>query len=146
MNHSTKNLIRLVIILLVVVSACTDENSLNPDSDTVIKNVVNTNLWNCNEKSKQLGNSTYTVTIERNTSVLDGIVIYNFYKLGNTAKAYASISGLNISFSEQDILSYKLLSGSGTISSDMKQIKLNYSMDDGSGDYDLVTATLTPKY
>ena len=113
--------------------------------------------WACDENS-QLYKSTesdtshiykstesiYVVYIDPDLYDTTKVIISNFYNLGFDIYVYARINSLNLSISQQTTKDgFKILSGSGSISSNYKTINWNYRVDDGSGEIDNVTATYT---
>jgi hypothetical protein len=105
--------------------------------------------WQCDESS-QLYKSTediYWVYIDPDPYDSTRVIISNFYNLGDDIDVYAKVNGNSLSISNQTTKDgYKILSGSGSISSNYKQINWNYRIDDGSGEIDNVTATYTKVY
>jgi len=102
--------------------------------------------WKCDENS-QIYKSTelvYWVYIDPDPGDTIKVIISNFYNLGFDIYVYAKINSLNLSISQQTTKDgYKILSGSGNISSNYKEINWSYRVDDGSGEIDNVTATYT---
>ncbi len=127
--------------------------SCNPDDDN-IDNVSDdardkiTATYDCNETSQIYAKSTnninshYIVEISKDTSTTDKVYIANFYNLGLDKDVTASMSGLNLTISNQttDGITFN---GTGVIASNYKTIDLKYTADDGSGQIDTVTATYT---
>jgi hypothetical protein len=88
--------------------------------------------------------SIYVVYIDPDPSDTTKVIISNFYNLGFDIYVYAKINSLNLSISQQTTKDgFKILSGSGGISSNYKEINWSYRVDDGSGEIDNVTATYT---
>ncbi len=71
------------------------------------------------------------------------VLIDNFSQLGWEVSARAKISGRNLFINSDKLEGGWTVIGSGTISSNFKEIKWNYSMDDGSGLADQYVATYT---
>ena len=105
--------------------------------------------WQCDENS-QLYKSTediYWVYIDPDPYDSTRVIISNFYNLGDDIDVYVKVNDNSLSISNQTTKDgYKVLSGSGSISSNYKQINWNYRIDDGSGEIDNVTATYTKVY
>jgi hypothetical protein len=113
--------------------------------------------WKCDENSQiykstksqnsQIYKSTesiYYVYIDPDPSDTTKIIISNFYNLGFDNYVYAKLNSLNLSISQQTTEDgFKILSGSGNILSNYREISLSYRVDDGSGEVDNVTATYT---
>ena len=102
--------------------------------------------WNCEEESELFkatkGIYYYEVSILQDEDVSNRIIIFNFYQLGPYVAAEATVSGLNIPL-HPDVEGDFTVNGSGTISSNYKRIDWNYTVDDGSGVLDHVTAIYT---
>ena len=71
------------------------------------------------------------------------VLIDNFYELGYDVSAVATVSGRNLYISTQTVGDGDTILGSGTISANYNEINWNYSVEDGSGEVDNVTATYT---
>jgi hypothetical protein len=99
--------------------------------------------WTCDEKSEvfKATAEVYTVTLSADASNSAGVIIDNFYGLNASAKA--NVSGMSLIIPNQDVEGGFSVSGSGTISSDFEKINLSYTVDDGSGTVDHVTAVYT---
>jgi len=102
--------------------------------------------WLCEEESELFkatkGIFHYEVSILQDEDVSNRIIIFNFYQLGPYVAAEATVSGLNITLNP-DVEGDFTVNGSGTISSNYKRIDWNYTVDDGSGVLDHVTAVYT---
>jgi hypothetical protein len=113
--------------------------------------------WKCDENSQiyksaksenshiyKSTESIYYVYIDPDPSDTTKVIISNFYNLGFDNYVYAKLNSLNLSISPQTTKDgFKILSGSGNILSNYKEISWSYRVDDGSGEVDNVTATYT---
>jgi hypothetical protein len=138
---------RLLILLgFLVIYSCELINDVPDDADPRARIE---GQWQCDESS-QLYKSTediYWVYIDPDPNDSTRVIISNFYNLGDDIDVYAKINNSNLSISNQTTKDgYKVLSGSGSISSNYKQINWTYRIDDGSGEIDNVTATYTKVY
>jgi hypothetical protein len=99
--------------------------------------------WTCDEQSEifKATAEVYTVTISADADNTSGVIIDNFYGLNASAKA--TVSGMSLNIPSQDVEGGFSVSGSGTISSNFEKINLSYTVDDGSGTIDHVTAVYT---
>jgi hypothetical protein len=99
--------------------------------------------WTCDEQSEifKATAEVYTVTLSKDADNASGVIIDNFYGLNASAKA--NVSGMSLIISNQNVEGGFSVSGSGTISSDFEKINLTYTVDDGSGTVDHVTAVYT---
>ena len=100
--------------------------------------------WACDEQSeifKKATASTYAVYISADPDDPNGVIIDNFY--GVDAPAKASVVAMSLSISEQTIDGGFTVSGSGIIAGGYQEISLTYTVDDGSGVVDHVTAVYT---
>lgn len=105
-------------------------------------------LWQCDEDDN-LTKSTmrmYQVYITPSSGDSTAIFLSNFHELGENVEAVGTISGSTISLPQQTLMGGYSVSGSGSISSDVKKITWNYSIDDGSGQADQVSAVYTFLY
>ncbi len=99
--------------------------------------------WTCDENSEIYKStaSVYSVAISPDPDNDNGVIIDNFY--GINAAVYAIVSGMNLLISNQTASGGYEISGSGIISSGYDVINWNYTVDDGSGVIDHVTAVYT---
>lgn len=104
--------------------------------------------WICEEESELLKSTEgvfyYEVTILQDEDVSNRIIIFNFYQLGPYVTAEATVTGLKINLNTEVEGGFEV-NGTGTISSSYKQIDWNYTVNDGSGVLDHVTATYTKR-
>ncbi len=137
---STHKSIRLLIGLIsfvVVMASCEVADDLLGGNATVAKLEGE---WSCDENSEifKATASIYSVTISPDPDNVNGVIIDNFY--GINAAVYASVSGTSLTISEQTAEGGYTIIGSGTISANYQQIDWTYTVDDGSGVIDHVTA------
>lgn len=85
----------------------------------------------------------YTSTISASTSNLSNVAISNFYGLGESTLATATLNNMKLTIDNQTVSGGYTISGNGSIASDFKTIDWQYTVDDGSGVKDKVTATFT---
>ncbi len=123
----------LVILLLVIVSACED------DSQNVTSKLPGT--WHCQEKSAVFNSSYYDVEITRSTLNDNEILIDNFYHLGTGVKVNAYVSLDYLEIPEQTASGF-LISGTGNITDNGQKITLIFTAQDNGG-VDSVSAVLT---
>jgi hypothetical protein len=99
--------------------------------------------WSCDEQSEYFKSTaeTFSVYISEDPGNSSGVIIDNFY--GINAGAKATIAGLSLIISNQTLEGDFEVSGSGTISANYREINLTYTVDDGSGVIDHVTAVYT---
>lgn len=99
--------------------------------------------WTCDEKSEvfKATEEVYTVTLSADANNASGVIIDNFYGLNASAKA--TVTGMSLNIPSQNVEGGFTVSGSGTISSSYEKINLTYTVDDGSGTVDHVTAVYT---
>jgi hypothetical protein len=99
--------------------------------------------WSCDEQSSiyKATAEIYAVFISQDPDNASGVIIDNFYGLQTAAKA--NVVGMSLIISNQTLEGGFVVSGSGIISSDYKEIDMTYKVDDGSGMIDNVTAIYT---
>lgn len=106
---------KIIILILASVpmyfSSCKKDDSSTPqntsdDRDRYVR------TWTCNETSQQQGNSTYTITISKDVTTSNQILVKNFYALGNSTNTVMIVDGNNLTISSQSI-SGNTLHGSG---------------------------------
>lgn len=126
-----KNILLFILITSSLI-ACQPE-----DDDIATPATDITGIWTCSEASKEFGNTTYKVTVEK---VSDSEMKFiNFYNLGTQHSAKVTVSGSSLTIPRQDI-SDQEISGDGTING-KTSLSFDYIADDGSGTIDTVTAT-----
>jgi len=140
---------RLVLSLVITSSlflvSCEDLLD-DPSSTEIAQNLEGS--WKCDENSSifKATQEIYTVYITPSESDSTKVFISNFYALGNDVEAVATINGYSITIQNQTLAGDYEVQGSGTISSNLKEISWNYYVDDGSGVEDEVTAEYTLQY
>lgn len=137
--NSTRIGLLLIIIMMMISVSCEKERT----SAKLIKSLKGE--WDVSE-SGPYGNTTYDVNISISAQDSSRIFIYNFYDLGD--EVTANVEGHQINLVEEQKVSfhttsYIIVSGSGTITDDYRNIDWRYQVDDGSGDVEDVTATYT---
>jgi len=131
-----------LIALLAIFSGCETDDLLgvNPTVRALEGD------WTCDEDSELLKKSTldvYAVYLSPDADNKNGVLIDNFYGLGFGVSAKATVSLTSITLPVQELLGGFTVSGSGTISNNNSQIEWSYTVDDGSGIIDHVTAVYT---
>jgi hypothetical protein len=139
-SNSRKLYYLLLLLPLFFTASCDKLNDLTGGSATISKLEGE---WTCNEQSEVFKATTevYTVTLSANADNPSGIIIDNFYGLQASAKA--TVANMSMIISNQSVEGGFTVSGSGTISSNFREINLKYTVDDGSGVVDHVTAVYT---
>jgi hypothetical protein len=134
----------LMCFIFIVLAGC--EKGRNYPADIELLE----GTWKVDEQSQSFKNSNavYSVNIRIAPEDSSRIIISNFYQLGSTAEAIGKVEDSRIILlSDQNIsyagVAYTIISGSGTISDDYRNIDWQYKVDDGSGDVDNVTAIYT---
>ena len=135
---------KLTILLVFIIMYSCELIDDNPATGDVRDRIEG--QWKCDETSQiyKSTESIYWVYIDPDLYDTTKVIISNFYNLGFDIYVYVRINSLNLSISQQTTKDgFKILSGSGNISSNYKEINWNYRVDDGSGEIDNVTATYT---
>ncbi len=121
-------LIALAGFVILALSSCELEETTRADY---------LGSWQCNESSSIFGNTSYSVTISEDPSNANGILISNFYQLGSSLEAKATINGSQLSIPRQSISGNTII-GSGSYLAG--SISMDYTVFDGA-DTDNVSAT-----
>ena len=136
-----------IIFVTMVAVSCELIDDLGPGGNGISKLE---GQWKCDENSQNFKKSTmsiYYVYISSHPGDSTRVLISNFYQLGDNVEASARLSGQTLILDSQNLPGdFRIVSGSGSISSSFKTITWNYKVDDGSGDVDNVTATYTLVY
>lgn len=130
----------VIILLLLTLSSCELAEELTGAAATVAKLEGE---WTCDEQSEiyKATSEIYTVTLSADADNPSSVIIDNFY--GLNVPAVATVAGMSLIISNQTLDGGFAVSGSGTISSDYKEINFSYTVDDGSGTSDHCTAVYT---
>lgn len=139
--------ILLAVTLVIFLVSC--EDVLNDLTSSEIAAGIE-GQWSVDENSSQYKSTLQSYTAYIEVSELDSTVIHiwDFYGLGDDVAAIAAVNGYNISLTPNQSLpgGYTLVTGSGIINKNLKEITWNYSIDDGSGVPDDAIATYTFLY
>jgi len=102
--------------------------------------------WSCEENSdyfKKSATSVYSVYISADVENDNGILLDNFYNLGDLG-VRAHVTGLVITIPSQPMEGgYQILTGSGSVSANYNQITFSYNINIGGDAVDTVTAVYT---
>lgn len=134
---STRRGLNLIPICCILIIAC---YSCELTEDTVYDTIFDT--WKCKESSEEYGESTYLVDISQSYSDNTEVILDNFYNLGFGIEVVGNLSGQIISLPVQ-VVDGNTISGTGNIASDLKRIDFSYTVNDGSGTIDHITAVYT---
>jgi hypothetical protein len=104
--------------------------------------------WQCDENSSIFKSTQDIYTVYIIPSTTDSTIVYisNFYSLGNDIEAEARLNGYSITLPTQTLQGGYTVYGTGTISSNLKQISWKYYVDDESGVTDEVDAVYSSQY
>lgn len=135
----------LGLLLTLLLVGCEDLIDTTNTSD-ITQNMEG--QWECDESSSvyKSTNDIYSVYISPSETDTTKVYISNFYQLGSTIEAEATVNGNAITLNSQSLDGDFEVRGSGTISSNLQTITWTYYVDDGSGQEDAVTATYTFQY
>ena len=133
-----RRLLLLCTTSLLLLTAC-DELIPDPGGGDVISALEDN--WRVEEESQVFATSNYIVEIERHPSDSSRVYVDNFYNVDATAGVVVSNRSLNIPDQVMDG-GYRVY-GTGTVSRDNESISWQYTIDDGSGELDNVTAVYT---
>jgi hypothetical protein len=137
----TLNMRRLLVFcatVLLLATAC-DELVHDPGGGDVIDALEDN--WRVEEESQIFSKSSYIVEIERHPTDSTRIYVDNFYNVDATVQAV--VTNRNISIPDQVMEGGYRVYGSGTVSVNNQSISWQYTVDDGSGQLDNVTAVYT---
>ena len=104
-------------------------------------------VWRCSESSEIFlkstkGTSIFDVVFKQDADNQSKYYIGNFYDLGSSIEVVATVSGSTLIIPEQTVNGF-VFKGSGTINDQYNLIDMNYTVDDGGGKTDHLTAELT---
>jgi hypothetical protein len=139
-RKTTTGIVFTMLFILVMVSvACEQERT----QTELIESLEG--RWVVEEDS-QYGKTTYDVYISISSSDSSHIYIADFYELNDEVEA--EVNGYRLDLLPNQTItmgttSYTIVSGSGTVSDDYRNIQWQYKVDDGSGEIDDVSAVYT---
>jgi hypothetical protein len=133
----------LVIMAVFAILAISCEDLPGPDTGDDRDKLVDT--WKVMDESEPLksGQINYWVEIEKDPDQQDMIRIYSFNYLGEDIYARASLSGSTLTLAQQYLPGGWTVQGSGEIQNGWNEIHWTYTVDDGSGMLERVTAVYT---
>ena len=136
----------LMIVIMVVIIAFIGSCELIDEGDDVNLDKLE-GEWSVDESSSLFKAPTdfYTVYIEPETENSNKYQISNFYDLGFYSYVVAEFGSMRLTINNFTTEDGFVVSGTGIISSNYKTINWEYTVDDGSGVPDDVTATYTKK-
>lgn len=134
------------IISIALFNSCTkDDDNATPTGTSSPSDPRNSYIgnWVCNETNNSDSSSTtFGVEIFAHSSIASRIVTSNFNNLGfQQPNCQMEVSGNSITIFQQNLSGFTVV-GSGNLQN-TSTIVLNYSVDDGSGILDNMSATLT---
>ncbi len=133
-----RRILILFIASLLLTTAC-EELFPDPDGGDIISALEDN--WRVEEESQVFGKTNYIVEIERQPSDSSRIYVDNFYNVDATAGVF--VNNRSLSIPDQVLDGGYRVYGTGTVSRDTESISWQYSIDDGSGEPDNVTAIYT---
>jgi len=131
-------LTKILVLMSVIFYSCDD--LIMPDTDDKRDLIIDT--WTCNEESKLLGESAYTIDISKDYNDSTQIILDNFYNLGFGKSIIAKYSNNYISIKNQECDNF-IFNGSGNVKQNNNLINFLYTVKYQDGDIDTVKATLT---
>ncbi len=127
----------LLVVSIVLLSSC-ELDDFSIDSDDERDKVVDT--WRCEETSQLYGElNPYLSDISKEPGDSVTIYINNFYQLGFDQEIYATLTNRNIQIPLQTVDGHKI-KGGGFVNNSYNSIRFEYTVDEGSGTLDNVTA------
>jgi hypothetical protein len=141
LKNILKPILPLSILILMLAPSC--EELGNMGTENIRDNIEG--QWQCDETSEYYKSTAqiYEVYIYPHPDDSTLVFIENFYGLTNDVSVIAKVSSRNLFINTQTVGEGFTITGSGTISSNFNNINWSYSVDDGSGKIDNVTATYT---
>ncbi len=136
-SHRKHQFPTLLVISILLLSSC-ELDDFSVDSDDERDNIVDT--WRCEETSQLYGESNpYLSDISKESRDSVTIFINNFYQLGFDQEIYATLANRNIQIPLQTVDGHKI-EGEGFVNTSYTSIRFEYTVDEGSGTLDDVTA------
>lgn len=127
-----------LFLLLTAIISCSKTDTEDPTTPTGDAREKLIGNWKCDENSSKTGKASYSITISKDVTSLDGILIRNFFELGDTTYTRAIVDANYITIPQQ-VVSGWTLKGNGTYNSNVT-IRFSYTADDGQTATENVTA------
>jgi len=127
-----KFLLAFLVIIPFLQSCQEDISSLEDPRDAIAKD------WRVEESGRD-----YTVTISKDAVESTRVYLDNFHDLQTSTKYYAKLSGMILTIPSQTIDDYTI-DGTGTISSDLKNINFTYNVKAGADPSEPYSAIFGP--
>lgn len=121
----SKFLMALVLLVPFFQSCQDDITDLDDPRDAVAK------LWRVTDNTPT-GSLGYDVTISKDAVETTRVLFTNFHNLGTTDKLYATLAGSILTIPSQQLDDMYTIEGSGTVSTDLKNINFSYSVQEGA--------------
>lgn len=128
---------------LFILTGC--ENLLDENDNTNTVQLLE-GVWECDDAITKSTMFKYQVYISPSTVDSTQIFMSNFHQLGNNVEALGTVSGNTIAIPGQTLSGGYSVRGSGSISSNIKEISWTYYIDDGSGQEEEVNAVYSFLY
>ncbi|MCX6258033.1 MAG: hypothetical protein NTW49_09110 [Bacteroidia bacterium] len=145
--RKTYYLLLIVSLIIIGLFSCAKDTSNTSKTDVRTKFEGS---WNCSENSTTYGSQHYEVLISLDNVDSTAILVSNFFGIGGSNYAYATINGSVMTFPEQSLTGGYQVYGSGNISSNYSTISLTYYVSEipvkkslKTGNTETVTATYT---
>lgn len=129
----------IIVLTTLYLSGCKSDSKddpLAPSAADERDQFVGT--WLCNETSKSLPATAYTITISKSTTNSTDIIINKFYDLLTQARATVNSNKITIPY--QSLTGLGFASGTGTLSASGNNLYMNYIVKISSNDNDTCTA------
>ena len=136
--RKTRNILLPVLVVMLVLGSCKKD-----EGNTVATRDDYLGLWQCEEYDiNQQFNASFQIEIFAHPTDESRILIDNFGWLGQGFQAEAVLDNTSLDIPQQ-FISATAINGSGYITDNMGGLELQYTMDDGSGQPENLTATCT---
>ena len=133
-----RNFIYIVLFTLIILSSCNTDN----DCIEIATRDNYLGIWQCDETQNSQPSATFQVEILKHPTDDSRVLIENFNQLGFGVQAEAIINNTTITLDPTIPVDLNTVSGNGFICN-LKIIEFQYTVDDGAGQLENITATYT---
>jgi hypothetical protein len=106
--------ITFLLLSITTFTGCNKESSEPDIRDSFVAIYSVTETWT--ENSKTMTNPAYSMSVEKSSIDANRVLLNNFANYGSGITAEATVSGNNLTITQQTLSNLKVINGSGTLS------------------------------
>jgi hypothetical protein len=106
-----------VIACTLLLASCAPEDTTTPTPTDARDKIIGT--YSCEENENASSVTTFDITIKKSTTASDGLLIDNFYNIGNQYSTSATLQNTTLSIKQQNVSSFGIV-GDGSFNGSNK--------------------------